>query len=45
MWVVDEVRRSIHAKRLKIDARGQWVRGSFKLAEVKVIKIGGLLEC
>ena len=45
MWVVDEDRRNIHAKRIKIGTKGQWVRGSFKLAQVEVIKLGSLQKC
>jgi len=45
MWVVDEERRHIHAKRLIVGLKGQWVRGPFKLAEVTVTKIGSLQKC
>lgn len=42
MWVVDETRRPIHAKRIKVGTQGYWVRGSMKLANVTVVKIGSL---
>ena len=42
MWVFDPASRDFHAKKLKIGAKGYWVRGSYRLARVVVIEICSL---
>lgn len=42
MWVLLDERRPYHAQRIEIGTEGFWVIGSFKLAKVRVIKIGSL---
>lgn len=42
MWIVSEDMREYHRKRLKVGAKGYWLSGSYKVANVTVIKLGGL---
>ena len=45
MWILmDEMRESVHQKRIKVGAKGYWVVGSKKVAKVVVTKIIGLFE-
>ncbi len=44
MWIVRDEAKPYHAGRLKLGTKGHWVRGPFKVADVKVIKIGKLKE-
>ncbi|MCU0755590.1 MAG: hypothetical protein MUE46_10795 [Xanthomonadales bacterium] len=39
MWIVDDRRRSYHAARIKVGARGYWVRGGYRLARVAVVEV------
>ena len=42
MWIVSEDMREYHRKRLKVGAKGYWVSGLYKVANVTVIKLDGL---
>ena len=44
MWIVSEDMREYHHKRLKVGGKGFWVRGSYKVANVTVIKLG-VMSC
>lgn len=41
MWIVDDTKRSYHAKRLRIGTKGYWWRGG-RIAYVTVIDVDGL---
>ena len=40
MWILSDEMREYHLKRLKVGTKGFWVRGSFKVANVTVIRLG-----
>ena len=42
MWVINSDMRAYHANRIQIGEKGYWVCGSYRLANVKVTKIGSL---
>lgn len=42
MWVLADEMKEYHANRLSVGTKGYWVRGSFKVANVTVVKLGSL---
>ena len=42
MWILSEEMREFHRKRIKVGTKGYWVRGSYRVANVTVIKLGEL---